>query len=171
MKKNDKKVTHKRKAPVRGIDPLRAGAAKGMSVRKIDYTTTLPQMFVSEVCELVALKDNPKANKFSRIEAYMKLEEICRRCNQFIPQVMRYKRLLDQLGREVSPRVIAEKKAGGKSIDARKIAKTVCDSEWRCPINEAGAECDCCVGRGKNCPLERSIELFNDESGAKVGRK
>ena len=26
MNKNEKKVTHKRKAPVRGIDPLRAGA-------------------------------------------------------------------------------------------------------------------------------------------------
>lgn len=120
MKKNNKKVTNKRKAPVRGIDPLRAGAAKGVSVRKIDYTTTLPQMFVSEVCELVALKDNPKANKFSRIEAYMKLEEICRRCNQFIPQVMRYKRLLDQFDREVIQPEIAAKKSGGKKIDNKE---------------------------------------------------
>ena len=162
MKKNDKKVTHKRKAPVRGIDPLRAGAAKGAK----DYAYNLPEMSVEKISKLCWT-----LQRGINQDAQAQLEEIVRRCNQFIPQVMRYKRLLDQLGREVSPQVVAEKKAGGKRIDARKIAKTVCDSEWRCPINEAGAECDCCVGRGKNCPLERAIKLFNDESGAKVGRK
>lgn len=57
------------------------------------------------------------------------------------------------------------------ALNPIKVANAVCNSEWRCPINEAGAECDCCVERGKNCPLERAIELYNDESGAKVGRK
>lgn len=157
MNKNEKKQPQARRH-----DPRRAGACG----EKKDYVLDLPEMSVEKISKLCWT-----VQRGINQDAQAQLEEIVRRCNQFIPQVMRYKRLLDQLGREVSPRVIAEKKAGGKSIDARKIAKTVCDSEWRCPINEAGAECDCCVGRGKNCPLERSIELFNDESGAKVGRK
>lgn len=168
MKKNDKKVTHKRKAPVRGIDPLRAGAAKGAK----DYAYNLPEMSVEKISKLCWT-----LQRGINQDAQAQLEEIVRRCNQFIPQVMRYMRLLDQFDREVIQPEIAAKKASRKDaraqngLDARKIAKLVCDGFFRCPINEAGAECDCCVGRGKNCPLERSIKLFNDESGAKVGRK
>lgn len=92
MKKNDKKVTHKRKAPVRGIDPLRAGAAKGTK----DYVSDLPEMSVEKISKLCWT-----LQRGINQDAQAQLAEIVRRCNQFIPQVMRYKRLLDQFDREV----------------------------------------------------------------------
>ena len=92
MKKSDKNVTHKRKAPVRSIDPLRAGATTGTK----DYVSDLPEMSVEKISKLCWI-----VQRGINQDAQAQLEEIVRRCNQFIPQVMRYMRLLDQFDREV----------------------------------------------------------------------
>ena len=52
----------------------------------------------------------------------------------------------------------------------RKIVDTVCNSEWRCPVNEAGAACDCNGYKGE-CPFKKALELYADEAKKKGGRK
>lgn len=87
MNKNEKK-----QPPARRHDPRRAGAAKGMK----DYVSDLPEMSVEKISKLCWI-----VQRGINQDAQAQLEEIVRRCNQFIPQVERYMRLLDQFDREV----------------------------------------------------------------------
>ena len=87
MNKNEKKQPQARRH-----DPRRAGAAKGMK----DYVSDLPEMSVEKILKLCWT-----VQRGINQDAQAQLEEIVRRCNQFIPQVERYMRLLDQFDREV----------------------------------------------------------------------
>lgn len=101
--------------------------SEGKSDKK-DYVLDLPEMTAERIeaicCLAVHCKsdftgeplkdDNPRV-----AEARAQLAEIVRRCNQFIPQVMRYKRLLDQFDREVVQPEIAAMKDSRKDARAR----------------------------------------------------
>ena len=87
---------------------------------KKDYMLDLPEMTVEKISKLCWI-----VQRGINQDALAQLEEIVRRCNQFIPQVMRYKRLLDQFDREVVQPEVAAKKASRKDARAqngRKIA-------------------------------------------------
>lgn len=78
--------------------------SKGTSDKK-DYVLDLPEMSVEKISKLCWT-----VQRGINQDAQAQLEEIVRRCNQFIPQVMKYKRLLDQFDREVIQPEIAAKK-------------------------------------------------------------
>ena len=69
--------------------------SKGKSDKK-DYVLDLPEMSVEKILKLCWI-----VQRGINQDAQEQLEEIVRRCNQFIPQVERYMRLLDQFDREV----------------------------------------------------------------------
>ena len=96
MNKNEKKQPQARRH-----DPRRAGACG----EKKDYVLDLPEMDEQKILAIAWIgTGRPTGVNVSAAEvadAKAQLAEIVRRCNQFVPQVMRYKRLLDQFNREV----------------------------------------------------------------------
>ena len=120
MKKNERK-----QPPARCHDPHRAGVCG----EKKDYVLDLPEMDEQKILAIAWIgTGRPTGVNVSAAEvadAKAQLEEIVRRCNQFVPQVMRYKRLLDQFDREVIRPEIEAKKGSRKDAraqDGKKVA-------------------------------------------------
>ena len=102
--------------------------SEGKSDKK-DYVSDLPEMTAERIEAICCLAVHCKSDFTGEslkdddprvVEARAKLTEIVRRCNQFIPQVERYMRLLDQFDREVIQPEIAAKKSSRKGARARK---------------------------------------------------
>ena len=43
-----------------------------------------------------------------------------------------------------------------------RTVRLVCNAEWRCPIFDAGAQCDCNEGKTGDCPLRHALEIANE---------
>lgn len=49
--------------------------------------------------------------------------------------------------------------------DVNKIVRTVCNSEWQCPVFEAmDDKLACGCKGGADCPLRKALNLYRDES-------
>ena len=50
--------------------------------------------------------------------------------------------------------------------EINRIARIVCEGEFRCPINEAGADCSCnAANRAAVCPLRHALEIAAEIDG------
>lgn len=49
--------------------------------------------------------------------------------------------------------------------EVNKIVRTVCNSEWQCPVfNAMSDKLYCGCKGGADCPLRKALNLYRDES-------
>lgn len=55
--------------------------------------------------------------------------------------------------------------------DVNKIVRTVCNSEWQCPVFETMDDKHACgCEGGADCPLRKALNLYRDESKKRGAR-